>query len=76
MPLDTHTYSNDDITVIWKPHICTHSTKCWKGLINVFNPKARPWINMEGAATKEIIDQIIKCPSGALSYKLNSEINL
>ncbi len=66
-------YTNDEITVVWKPETCVHSTICWKGLIRVFNPKERPWINMQGAATEKIIAQIDKCPSGALSYFDHSE---
>lgn len=64
-------YSNNDITVIWKPKTCIHAKHCWKDLIQVFNPKNRPWVNMEGATTNRIKKQVEKCPSGALSYKMN-----
>jgi uncharacterized Fe-S cluster protein YjdI len=64
-------YSNDDITVVWKPELCQHSSFCWKGLIQVFNPQNKPWININGATTERIIDQVKKCPSGALSYLMN-----
>lgn len=67
----TKTYSNQDITIIWKPSTCTHSTLCWKGvtgLITVFDPRKRPWITPEGASTEEIIERVDRCPSGALSY--------
>lgn len=64
-------YSNEAITVVWKPGTCIHSTLCWKGLIEVFNPKERPWVKMDGAATQQIIEQVNKCPSGALSYFVN-----
>jgi CDGSH-type Zn-finger protein/uncharacterized Fe-S cluster protein YjdI len=64
-------YTNNEITVHWKSDACIHSTQCWKGLIEVFNPKQRPWINMEGAPTKAIVDQVMKCPSGALSLSYN-----
>ena len=63
----TKSYSNEDITVIWKPHICIHSKRCWKELKEVFDPAARPWVNMEGATTERIRDQVNNCPSGALS---------
>ena len=66
-------YTNVDITVVWKPETCIHSTLCWKGLIKVFNPKERPWVNMQGATTDKIVEQVSKCPSGALSYFYNSE---
>ena len=69
----TKEYTNGEITVVWKPSTCIHSTKCWKGLIQVFNPKNRPLINMEGATTNRIKDQVEQCPSGALSYYMNQE---
>ena len=61
-------YTNGEIVVTWRPEICTHSTMCWKGLHAVFQPKSRPWVNMEGAATEEIKAQVEKCPSGALTW--------
>ena len=68
MSKTTHKYSNEEITVVWKPELCQHSTLCWKGLIEVFNPKAKPWVNMEGADSERIMNQVQRCPSGALSY--------
>lgn len=64
-------YSNEDITVVWKPKTCIHSKKCWKELIQVFNPQSKPWITMEGANTERIKKQVEACPSGALSYRSN-----
>ena len=66
-------YKNDDITVIWKPEVCIHSQICFNGLPKVFNPQNRPWVNIEGSSSKKIIDQIDKCPSGALSYLVSKE---
>ena len=73
MSQETHHYTNGDVTVVWKPKVCIHSGNCWRGLIEVFNPKKRPWIEMSGATTEKIIEQVKKCPSGALSYSLNTE---
>lgn len=64
-------YTNGDITVVWKPDVCAHSTLCWKGLHEVFNPKNRPWVDMKGAGTDAIIAQVDKCPSGALTWYRN-----
>lgn len=68
----TKEYSNGEITIVWKPAQCIHSTLCWKGLIDVFNPKKRPWINANAAGTDAIRTQVKKCPSGALSYFNNN----
>ena len=69
----TKKYSNGEVTIVWKPETCIHSAICFKGLGNVFDPQKRPWITPEGANTESIIDQIKKCPSGALSYYMNSD---
>ena len=73
MPVTTHKYSNGEVTIVWKPAICIHSAKCFKGLPEVFDPKKRPWINAEGATTERIIEQVKICPSGALSFFMNAE---
>lgn len=62
------TYKKDNLTVVWQPSLCSHSTNCWKQLLPVFNPKSRPWINLDAAENEEIKNQISKCPSGALSF--------
>jgi uncharacterized Fe-S cluster protein YjdI len=71
MSIETHHYSNGEITIIWKPDMCIHSRKCFTGLPGVFDPRRRPWIEMDNATTEEIVEQIKKCPSGALSYVTN-----
>ncbi len=72
----TKKYTNGEVTIVWKPHMCIHSTICWKaatGLPEVFNPADRPWIKPEGADTERIIEQVKKCPSGALSFVMNDQ---
>jgi uncharacterized Fe-S cluster protein YjdI len=69
----TKKYSNGEVTIVWKPNTCIHSTLCFKGLSEVFNPQKRPWITPEGSTTEKIIEQVKKCPSGALQYYLNAE---
>jgi uncharacterized Fe-S cluster protein YjdI len=71
MPVSMHKYTNEEVTVVWKPDTCIHSAICFKGLQEVFNLQKRPWINMEGSSTAKIIEQVRKCPSGALSYFIN-----
>ena len=65
-------YSNGEITVIWQPSLCEHSTICFRGLPQVFDPRRRPWVVLEGTDTETIVQQVEKCPSGALSYERGS----
>ena len=69
----TKKYSNGEVTIVWKPSQCIHSGICFRGLGTVFNPQRRPWIVPEAATTEQIINQVKKCPSGALSYQTPSQ---
>jgi len=73
----TKKYTNGEVTIVWQPSLCIHSTKCWRsatGLPTVFNPAEKPWIKPEGAATERIIEQVRQCPSNALSFYMNNEV--
>ena len=59
-------YTNGELTIVWQPELCQHAGICVKMLPNVYHPK-------ENATTEELIAQIGKCPSGALSYRLNKK---
>jgi uncharacterized Fe-S cluster protein YjdI len=70
----TKQYTNGEVIITWKPGRCMHSANCFHGLPEVFNPEKRPWVNPKAAPTQKIIDQVKKCPSGALSAVLISEV--
>jgi len=69
----TKKYTNGEVTVVWKPKLCIHSTVCYTGLPEVFDPDKRPWVIPEASTTEKIVDQVKECPSGALSYYMNAE---
>jgi uncharacterized Fe-S cluster protein YjdI len=62
-------YSNGEITVVWQPSICVHSAICARGLPKVFDPRPRPRDVLDAHDTETIVDQVERCPSGALSIE-------
>jgi uncharacterized Fe-S cluster protein YjdI len=65
----TKKYTNGDVTIVWQTEKCIHSGICFRGLPEVFDPRKRPWITPEGIPSEKIIEQVKKCPSGALSIE-------
>ncbi len=61
-------YEKDDLVIVWKPELCEHAGICVKTLPDVYRPKERPWVHPELADKADLMEQISKCPSGALSY--------
>src|SRR5215470_581618 len=66
-------YANEEITVLWKPEFCQHSTRCWTQLPQVFKPPMKKWIDPNGASAERIMEQVSRCPSGALIFKYNEK---
>jgi uncharacterized Fe-S cluster protein YjdI len=66
-------YKKEDVFVVFDSEKCEHSGICVKGLPSVFCMNAKPWIQVDGANKKTIIDQVANCPSGALSIKQANE---
>ncbi|HMB62371.1 MAG TPA: (4Fe-4S)-binding protein [Eudoraea sp.] len=66
-------YPNKEITIIWKPARCIHSAICVQTLPDVYDPEAKPWIKPENAKASALRSQVDRCPSGALTYRMNNE---
>jgi uncharacterized Fe-S cluster protein YjdI len=66
-------YSNGEVTVIWRRGLCRHSGVCVQMLPKVYRPQESPWVRPEKAPTEQLVEQIKKCPSAALTYRFNTE---
>lgn len=73
MDIEANVFSNEDITVTFEPVTCIHAERCARELSEVFRTSVLPWIKLEGTATERIIDQVNRCPSGALKYFANNK---
>lgn len=66
-------YAGKKITVLFNGGACAHAAHCVNGLPSVFKTDDDPWIQPDSSSVEELIAQIEKCPSGALSYSINDE---
>ncbi len=61
-----HRYEGAAITVTYDAARCIHARECVRALPSVFDPRARPWIDADGAASDELAAAVRRCPTGAL----------
>ena len=64
----TREYSSEEIRVQWYARRCIHSAACIRALPQVFDPRRRPWIDVNAANADEIANAVIRCPTGALQF--------
>ena len=69
----TKTYTNGEVTIVWKSALCRHSGNCVRGNPDVFRPGQQPWIVPDASTTEKIIETVNKCPSGALTFFMNGD---
>jgi CDGSH-type Zn-finger protein len=66
-------YVGEKITILFNGGACAHAAHCVNDLPTAFSKDGDPWILPDSASITELIKQVEKCPSGALSYSLNNE---
>ena len=62
-------YGNAAIEVSWEPKLCIHTGNCTRGLPQVFDSSARPWINVDAAEADLVAAAVLTCPTGALRFR-------
>ncbi len=67
-------YTSPDITVFFDSSRCIHAGECVRGLPEVFDSKARPWIRPNHASAERVMDVVSRCPSGALQFESSSGV--
>lgn len=63
-------YTGPLVSVSFDGELCQHAAECVRGMPDVFDTAARPWIDPDRAGTPEAADLlrevVARCPSGAL----------
>ena len=62
-------YANEAIEVHWEPRLCIHVRNCVRGLPQVFDPEARPWVSVDRADADRVAETVLTCPTGALHFR-------
>lgn len=70
MSLRVQSYESDEIVVTFDPHTCIHAGECVRGLPQVFNVSLKRWIRPEHAPASQVAEQVRRCPSGALQFRM------
>lgn len=74
MDKNAHYYSNNEIIITYEPCVCTNSGRCAKELSDVFRTSVIPWIDLDGADSERILEQVDRCPSGALKAQRRQKV--
>jgi uncharacterized Fe-S cluster protein YjdI len=61
-------YAADGIVVHWDSARCIHSARCLEALPEVFDPRRRPWVQVDRADADAVAAAVDRCPSRALTY--------
>jgi CDGSH-type Zn-finger protein/uncharacterized Fe-S cluster protein YjdI len=56
----------EGIAVRYDADRCIHAEECIRGLVAVFDPRRRPWLDPTAASPARVLDAVMRCPSGAL----------
>ena len=65
-------YVGKKITIQDNRAICAHAGICTDSMPSVWRMRVEPWIDPDAGDVEAIIETIKKCPSGALSYSIES----
>jgi uncharacterized Fe-S cluster protein YjdI len=62
-------YANESIVVYLEPAYCIHTARCLQGLPQVFDVRARPWVDIDAGSADDVARVVARCPTGALSFR-------
>ena len=65
----TRVYEREELAVIWDATKCIHVGTCFRALPEVFDPRKRPWVDINGAEAEAIAEAVKLCPTGALKIQ-------
>ena len=69
-------YAGEGVTVHDDRSVCAHAGLCTDNLSAVFRLGEEPWIDAAAAPADEVVAQVQRCPSGALTVSVGDDARL
>ena len=66
-------YSGEKAAVSYDVRRCIHAAECVHGLPDVFDPGRKPWIDPDRAEAEQLLQVIMRCPTGALHLERSDD---
>ncbi len=66
---DKKTFTGDQAEVDWDARLCIHVGECGHANNDLFVGGRDPWCDPNAVGTEEVVDVVLRCPSGALSFR-------
>ena len=66
-------YSGERAAVSYDVRRCIHAAECVHGLPDVFDPGRKPWIDPDRAEAEQLLQVIMRCPTGALHLERSDD---
>jgi CDGSH-type Zn-finger protein/uncharacterized Fe-S cluster protein YjdI len=61
-------YQGKGIVIQYEVKRCIHAEECIHALPKVFNQHQRPWIQPGETPAEDLVDAVLRCPTGALHF--------
>ena len=62
-------YEGRQVDVQWDGRLCIHVGECGRAQNEIFVGGRQPWCEPDRASADEVADVVLRCPSGALTYR-------
>lgn len=72
---ETVTYPGKKIDVEWQGSLCIHIGECGRAKGELFTGGRQPWCQPDLASDEEVEDVVLRCPTGALTYRHKDDSN-
>lgn len=68
-------YPGNRADVSWHGGLCIHIGECGRAKGDLFIGGRKPWCDPDVASDEEVVDVVLRCPTGALAYEFKDGSN-